>query len=297
MTSNFRFGTVGSPLSTPAKPGGTIGGIRRTAELGLNALELAWVRAVRVSPATCEAIRLEAQAHDIALSVHAPYFVNLNASSEEWPNSRKRILDAAHFGNLAGATDIVVHPGSYFGRPADEVLPTAIERLRECTSELRAAGNPVCLRPEAMGKGALIGSLDDVIRLAQEVEGVQPCLDFAHLHARTGTGAANSGIEWDEMLDRIQQKLGAGSLQKLHIHLSGIAYSLKGEQHHLPFEEADLKYKDLLGALQKAGCSGRIMCESPILEEDALLLQRTWQDLLTKRKIEKGNSPGSLLFM
>jgi deoxyribonuclease IV len=277
MTSHFRFGTVGSPLSTPAKPGGTVGGIRRMVELGLNALELAWVRAVRISPEACEAIRQEAESAGVALSIHAPYFINLNADSEEWPKSRKRILDAAHFGHLAGATDIVIHPGSYFGHAPEEVLPTAIQRLREVVAQLRSEGNPVCLRPETMGKGALIGSLDDVIRLAQEVEGVLPCLDFSHLHARTGTGGANSGAEWDEMLTRLLKGLGQAALQKMHIHLSGIAYSLKGERHHLPFQESDLKYQEFLQALHAAGCSGRIMCESPILEEDALLLQRIWR--------------------
>jgi deoxyribonuclease IV len=281
MASQFRFGTVGSPLSTPAKPGGTVGGIRRATELGLQALELAWVRAVRISPAACEAIRAEAEAANIALSIHAPYFINLNADSEEWPKSRQRIMDAAHFGHLAGATDIVIHPGSYFGHAPEEVLPTAIQRLREVVKELRGDGNPVCVRPETMGKGALIGSLDDVIRLAQEVEGVLPCLDFSHLHARTGTGAANSEAEWMEMLERLERGLGKDALQKMHVHLSGIAYTLKGERNHLPFQEADLKYREFLRALHTAGCSGRIMCESPILEEDALLLQREWKLLGT----------------
>jgi deoxyribonuclease IV len=277
MTTAFRFGTVGSPLSTPAKPGGTVGGIQRIAELGLNTLELAWVRAVRVSPATCEEIRKAAEAADVALSIHAPYFINLNAHAEEWPNSRKRIMDAAHFGHLAGATDIVIHPGSYFGKPAEEALAVAIPRLRDCVAELRAAGNPVRLRPEAMGKGALLGSLEDVIRLAQEVEGVLPCFDFAHLHARPGDGTANTKIEWLGMLDRIEQTLGKPALQKMHIHLSGIAYSAKGERKHLPFQESDLRYAEFLAALQEKDCAGRIMCESPILEEDALLLQREWQ--------------------
>jgi deoxyribonuclease IV len=279
MINTFRFGTVGSPLSTPEKPGGTVGGIQRIAALGLNALELAWVRAVRVSPATCETIRQTALSADVALSVHAPYFINLNAHDDEWPNSRKRILDAAHFGNLAGATDIVIHPGSYFKLSPEEALATAIPRLRDCVAELRAAGNPVTLRPEAMGKGALIGSLEDVIRLAQEVDGVLPCIDFAHLHARPGDGSVNTIAEWRDMLRRMEQALGKPAMQKLHIHLSGIAYSAKGERHHLPFAEADLRYAELLQALQEQGCAGRILCESPILEEDALLLQREYSAL------------------
>jgi len=47
--TSFLFGTVGAPLSTAKKPGDTVGGIARTAELGLSALELAWVQSVRVT--------------------------------------------------------------------------------------------------------------------------------------------------------------------------------------------------------------------------------------------------------
>ena len=279
MESKFRFGTVGSPLSTPPKPGGTVGGIRRIAELGLDALELAWVRSVRISPAACESIRLESERCHVALSVHAPYFTNLNADSTEWPKSRKRFMDAATYGHLAGATDIVIHPGSYFGRPAEEALDQAIPRLQGCIADLRAAGNPVTLRTETMGKSALLGSLEDVLRMAKAVDGVLPCLDFAHLHARTGTGAANSYDEWMEMLRLVRTTLGDQAAGNLHIHLSGIEYGLKGERKHLPFKNADLKYREFLQALADSGCGGRIMCESPILEEDAELLLNTWKKI------------------
>ena len=277
MTTAFRFGTVGSPLSTPSKPGGTIGGILRAVELGLDCLELAWVRSVRISPASCEAIRAQAESSGVALSVHAPYFINLNADSIEWPKSRKRIMDAAHFGNLAGASDIVIHPGSYFGRPPAEALRTALPRLKGCVKELRDQGNPVLLRPEVMGKPALLGSLEDVLSLSAEVEGVLPCVDFAHLHARTG--AQNSYEEWIRCLDSIQSALGRESLQRMHIHLSGIEYTAKGERKHLPFAEADLDYPRFLEALRAHGCAGRILCESPILEEDAILLRNAWGNI------------------
>ena len=76
------FGTVGAPLSTPKNPGGTVGGIRRLADLGLGTLELAWVRSVRVSEEKCAEIKAAAQASGLALSVHAPYFINLNGTAD-----------------------------------------------------------------------------------------------------------------------------------------------------------------------------------------------------------------------
>ena len=280
---SFLFGTVGSPLSTPKKPGGTVGGIQRSADLGLRALELAWVRSVRVTEAKCAEIKAAGQESGIALSVHAPYFINLNADATEWPKSRKRLMDAAHYGNLAGATDIVFHPGSYFGRDPKEVLAVAVPRLRDCVKELRDAGNPAILRPEAMGKSAMLGSLEDTLVMSQEIEGVAPCLDFAHLHARPGDGSVNSYAEWTAVLRQVKKTLGAKALKDLHIHLSGIEYGPKGEKQHLPLAKADLKYKELFRALADLKCAGRILCESPLMEDDALVMQQAWAKTVRSR--------------
>jgi deoxyribonuclease IV len=276
---HFLFGTVGSPLSTPKKPGGSVGGIQRSSELGLGALELGWVNAVRVSEKTCHEIQAAGQKFQVAISVHAPYFINLNANDEEWPKARKRLMDAANYGFLAGATDIVFHPGSYFGLSPQEVLPKAIARLEGCLQELSNAGNTVTLRPETMGKSALLGSLEDTLEMSRSIPGVEPCLDFAHLHARTGDGSMNRYEKWAECLDQYAKALGAEALQRLHIHLSGIEYGAKGEKNHLPLEEADIDIKAIFRALKEFHCQGRILCESPIMEEDALKMQQTWNEL------------------
>jgi len=275
----FRFGTVGSPISTPKKPGGSVGSIIRLAELDLRALELGWVQSVRVTEATCQTINSTAQQQDVSISVHAPYFINLNASSEEWPNSRKRLMDAAHYGNLAGATDIIFHPGSYFEKPASEVLPLAIERLGECVNELRQAGNSVTLRPETMGKSAMLGSFEDTLAMSQAIPGVAPCIDFAHLHARPGDGSMNTYEEWARVLEAYGSALGADALRRLHIHLSGIEYGPKGEKEHLVLQEADLNLKAIFQALAAFGAGGRILCESPAMEDDALYMRQTWLEV------------------
>lgn len=276
---SFRFGTVGSPKSTPKKPGGSVGAVIRLAELDLLGFELGWVRSVRVSPETCAQIQQTAQQHDVAISVHAPYFFNLNASDEEWPKSRQRLMDAAHYGNLAGATDIVFHPGSYFERPPEEVLQVAIPRLQSCLEELRSAGNPVTLRPEMMGKSAMLGSLEDTLVMSQEIEGVEPCLDFAHLHAREGDGSINSYDEWAKVLEAYRKALGDEALSSLHCHISGIEYTPKGEKEHLPLDDSDLDMRAILAALKDFGCRGRILCESPVLEDDALKVMALWAEI------------------
>jgi deoxyribonuclease-4 len=276
MALSFRFGTVGAPTGTPKRPGGSPGAIQFSRSIGLRAFELGWVQSVRVTEATCALIRAAGQEHDVALSVHAPYFINLNAEAEEWPKSRKRLMDAAHYGRLAGATDIIFHPGSYFMREPRQVLEVAIPRLKECAAELKRNGDNVILRPETMGKSAMLGSFEDALAMSDAIQGVQPCLDFAHLHARPGDGTMNTYDEWCRLLEAYKQAGGAQSLRGLHIHLSGIEYGPKGEKNHLELKEADFDLKALFRALHDYGCQGRILCESPIMEEDALKMKKQW---------------------
>lgn len=275
-TGSVIFGTVGTPISAPKKPGGSISAIQRLHELDLGALELGWVQSVRISEEKCNEIKQSAVSNNIKLSVHAPYFINLNANNEEWPNSRKRLMDAAHYGNLAGATDIIFHPGSYFDQPAFDVLKIAIPRLADCVSELRKSENSVILRPETMGKSAMLGSLKDTLIMSREIPGVLPCLDFAHLHARPGDGSMNSESEWQKLFDNYQKYLRGDSLKNLHIHMSGIEYTQKGEKNHLPIQESDFNIHALFKVLNAFDFSGRILCESPVMENDAIFMQELW---------------------
>ena len=135
----------------------------------------------------------------------------------------------------------------------------------------------VSLNPETTGKGSQIGSLDEVLRLSK-VKGIGPCVDFSHLHARSN-GKYNSYREFAGVLEAVEKNLGKKALNQLHIHLSGIAYGPKGEKHHLVLKEADMDYRGLLKTLKDFSVGGLLICESPNLEEDALLLQKTYRGL------------------
>ncbi|MBN1265499.1 MAG: TIM barrel protein [Anaerolineales bacterium] len=275
----FIFGTVGSPASTPAKPGGSIGTIQYLSSIGLFAFEIGWVRSVRVSENTCREIKAAALENKVGLSVHAPYYINLNADNNEWAKSRKRLMDAAYYGNLAGATDIIFHPGSTFG-DRENALKTAIPRLEGCLDELHIAENPVRLRPETMGKSGQLGSFEDILTINTMLPEIEPCFDFAHLHARAGDGSCNTYDEWSRILEQLANNARPGALQRLHCHLSGIAYTAKGEKHHLMLRDSDFDLLALLKALAALNCGGRIVNESPgDMDRDALYIKETWEEI------------------
>jgi len=123
----------------------------------------------------------------VVLSVHAPYYINLNGDEEKWPRLRKYLMDAAYFGNLAGATDIIFHPGTYFGRPDDEVLEWSCRACKPAwTNCARPATRSLCA-PRSAAKPPMLGSLADVLTMANAIPGVVPCIDFAHCMPASAT--------------------------------------------------------------------------------------------------------------
>jgi deoxyribonuclease-4 len=86
----------------------------------------------------------------------------------------------------------------------------------------------------------------------------------------------NSVKEWKSLLEAYQKSLGKDSLKSLHVHLSGIEYGPKGEKNHLALKKSDLKLNALFEALSDFDCAGRILCESPAMEEDALYMKKAW---------------------
>jgi deoxyribonuclease-4 len=287
-TDPIRFGTVGAPQGTPKS--GTVGAIEYSRQLGFDHLELAWVQSVRVSDESCAEMKEAGKKHHLSLSVHAPYYINLNSLTDElMRKSDERLLAAARKGYLAGARDIVFHPGSYHEQPPEHVYERAKQKLLEITGILRSEGVDVVIRPETMGKSAMFGTLEEVIQLSIDVPGVLPAIDFAHLHARTGK--LNSYDEFREMLGKVETGLGRRGLDNLHIHLSGIAYGPKGEKHHMPLNEADMQYRELIKVLVEFEGKGSIACEAPepFHVADALTMQATYRRL---RALQAGEPEG-----
>ncbi len=270
------FGTAGIPLST--RQSSYVAGVSRIRELGLGAMELEFVYGVKVNKVAAGTIKDIAQRLGIRLSVHAPYWINLNSPDpEKIAASRERILQSARIGFLAGARSIVFHPAYYMDGVPEKAFQAVKEGVRQVVEEVDKEALEVMLRPEVSGKVAAFGTVDELLELSTAVPRVAPCIDFAHCHARSG--AFNTYNELLGLLNKLSRRLGPQALQDIHVHISGIAYGKQGETKHLNLLESDLNYQEILHALVDHHCSGLVICESPNLEEDALLLQETYHKM------------------
>ncbi len=273
----LHFAVAGAPLSTPA-PGGTVEGIKHAHSLGITAMEMEWVQQVPKNPARMKEIRETAEKCGVTLTIHAPYYINMNSPEKaKQEASKKRILDALSMGQLAGARSVCVHPAFYLGMDPKVVFENVRRMFADIMKQKKKLFPDVNFGLETMGKPTQFGTLEEVLKISKEFD-VFPVLDPAHMHARSN-GAVNSMEEWNEMFDLYEKYLGKKSLQHVHMHFSGIAYSIKGEKHHLPLKESDARWKDFLKVLKKRKIEGVLVCESPLLEKDTILMRDTYAKL------------------
>ncbi|MBI4216825.1 MAG: TIM barrel protein [Chloroflexi bacterium] len=270
------FGTAGVPVR--AKGISTRAALPVVKGLGLGCMEIEFVQGVRLGQAAARDVGKAATSAGLRLSAHAPYAINLNAHEpDKLAASRERILQTARVGALCGARDITFHPAFYLGDDPAQVYGKVRDQVRAIQDQLREEGVAVTLRPELMGKPTQFGSLVELLDLASELEGVLFTLDISHQHARTG--AVNTYEEFMAIFRQVEGRLGRQAMGNMLFHVSGIEYGKRGERKHLVLQKSDFNYRDFLRALKDMGVAGMVICESPNLEEDALLLKQEYEAL------------------
>jgi deoxyribonuclease-4 len=242
-------------------------------EMGLDGMELEFVRGVRMSSASQETVKKATSDGKFLITAHGPYYINLNSKEQEKIDaSVVRIIDTALMAERVGAYSITYHAAFYMGGDKETVYKQVEKETEKIIEIVEKESLKVWIRPETTGKPTQWGDLDEIIRLSKEFKQILPCVDFSHLHARTG-GLLNSYDDFCMMLEKIGTEIGQYALDNFHMHLAGIAYSEKGERNHLELEQSDMNYKDLLKALKKFEVKGALVCESPNIEDDCKLLK------------------------
>ena len=246
-------------------------------EMNLDGMELEFVHGVRMSDESRAFVK--EQAKDFIITAHGPFYINLNSKEEETIDaSVQRIIDTASVASQAGAFSITYHAAFYMGGDKQTVYNQVKTQTKRIIDVLEHENIKVWVRPETTGKATQWGDLDEIINLSKEFEQVLPCVDFSHLHARTA-GEYNTYDEFSRVLEKMGNEIGQYALENFHGHLAGIEYTAKGERQHLNLEQSDMNYKDLLKALKAFNVKGAIVCESPNIEDDCLLLKKFYTAL------------------
>lgn len=267
------FGISGLPIGDGKQKFEYKSGISYLKGLGLDAMELIFVRSVNVTDKNKGNILKAKFENDFYLSAHGSYFINLNSEEiEKQEQSMERIIKGADGLKKVEGRSLIFHPGFYQSHSPEETYNTILSNLKK----LPYFG--VDYRLETTGKPSQFGSVEELVNICKEVPSCKLCIDFSHVHARNN-GSLKTYDDFARILQYVEDNLGRTALDDLHIHMAGINYGPKGEKNHLPFEESDFNYTDCLRALKDFKVKGCVICESPILETDALLLKETYEKL------------------
>lgn len=271
----IRFGPAGIPIQCEGKS--TIEGIECCKNLGLGAMEIEFVRGVKMGDAAAKEAGKKAKELDVRISSHAPYYVNLcTADRVKAEGSKRHIFLAAKATFLANGRVTVFHPGFYQKSGREEAFQAAKKRLVEVKERMDEAKIECVLGAETVGKKSAFGGFEENVRMAQELDFVKPVLDFAHMHARR-----DFIIKGEEDYRRIFGILDRGLpsyAKNIQCHFSEINYGEKGELNHLPLgTNNEPPYKPLMKVLAENGYGGTIICETPKLDIDALVMQGEYE--------------------
>jgi len=235
-----------------------------------------WGPKPQIRQEMAEGLGKKAVEHDIWLTAHGSYFINLTSPNKETLDaSKKRLLACVTGANWMGAHIVVFHPGAYTGRPPKQVFETCAKALEEVVESMRSMGlTKAHLAPETMGKSAQFGSLEEVLALCERVDLTEPNVDWGHLHARDG-GRFKTLDAVSQAMDQIEKKLGATALKNLHCHYSHIEFTDKGERrhHNLDRTEYGPDFTFLARLIAERDLKPVVACETPNLDVDAQKLR------------------------
>lgn len=261
----IKFGPAGNAQSF-AEAGfkATVDAPRWLHEMGLNAYEYQCGRGVNIGKETARKIAAQAALHDIAMSLHAPYYINLsNRDEERVQKNIGYVLASCQAATWLGADRIVVHTGGVGKQSRTKAFENTKENVRDILNAVEQAGYTTTICLETMGKQSVIGSAEEIFELVALDDRLLPCIDFGHLNART-CGKCSTEEEFAQVLNLMENTIGTERAHVFHSHFSHIEYGPKGEVRHLTFadEQYGPDFAPLAKLIAQRGWTPRFICES-----------------------------------
>ena len=251
--------------------------------LGLTAFEYQCGRGVRIGDEKAKVLGENARKHQVALSLHAPYYISLTTDDpEKIANNLRYFRESAHAATQMGATRVVFHSGSV-GKKANrrEAFQMAYAALQHIIHTLNNEGyHQLIFCPETMGKMNQLGDLEEVLEFCKISDNLLPCIDFGHLNSRM-QGAITATKDVQQIFDRISQVIGEEKANRIHCHFSKIEYGPGGEKKHLTFADDVYgpPFEPLIELLVKKAYTPTIICESAGTQaEDAKAMWETYKE-------------------
>lgn len=241
---------------------------------GLSALEyeaVRWGRKPQIMRDEAERLGRNAEKHDVWLSIHGSYYINLLGNQKKLEASKERLLACATAAQWMKSHTIAFHLGYYTQKQSHKKdLQSCMKTLQEIANTMKSMSIKVKLGPETSGKLAQLGSLEEVLTICENVEQTQPVIDWAHLHARQ-RGNLRTVVDFRHVIEEIENRLGTDATKNLHCHFSHVEYTFRGERRHQSLDASRYgpKFELLAETIIREKLKPIIISESPFLDDDA----------------------------
>ncbi len=204
------------------------------AKQGLSAYEYSFGKGINISDAKANEIGQKAKQFNVAVSVHAPYYINFaNPDDAMAEKSYNYVLNSCKKAKQFYGNRVVFHASTVGKMTRSDAVELTKKRLRFLADMITANNLDDCwFCPETMGRINQIGDTQEVVEFCKIAEFYIPTIDFGHLNART-YGSIKTEEDYDKIVRYIINNLGQERASKMHIHFSKIEYSKGGEVRHL----------------------------------------------------------------
>ena len=281
MENKLRFGPAGnSQLFYQCGYKHSVDAPKFCMEHGLDAYEYSFGRGFTMSFETAKILGENAKKHDILLSLHAPYYINLaNESDEMAKKSYEYIRKGMEYIKIMQGRDYVVHlasSGKLLRQTAINLTKKRLDDVLEIVYSNGLTSGKIC--PETMGKYLQIGTYQEIIDICTMDNILVPTFDFGHINCIM-QGNLKSSDDYKKILDYSFEKLGEERTKNCHIHFSKIEFSAKGEVKHLNLDDNVYgpDFDPLAKVIHEYKMTPTIICESKErMMEDAILLKQIY---------------------
>lgn len=134
MKHKVMFGPAGSPVNYK---GAAYKAPKYIKEEGLDSYEYQSPYGVRIGEKSAKILKEESEKHDILISMHGPYYINLCSKEEEKiKKSLNHLIATARAGEWMGAYRLVFHPGFYSNRKPGKAMEISKNTINQLFEEL-----------------------------------------------------------------------------------------------------------------------------------------------------------------
>jgi len=218
---------------------------------------------------------------DVELTMHTPYYMDFTSGNELTQKSLDSIRWAGLLTNFMEGTMVVSHIGLY-GDPQKMSKKQAYKVIKENVEDIMDFWKKNKIKAklgfETSGRQEVFGSMDELIQLCDEVDGVVPVINFAHVHARQN-GTLREPQDFADLFDSVKSIVGG----HYYTHFAGVEHEGGNEKRVTPIKKGDLRFEPLAEYLSEENPDCTIISSSPLLEHDAMYMKVIYERVLTKK--------------